>query len=151
WLAAGCFGPEARTTLVPGDTFGNTPVVPPARHASYAPAPTEVAAHVDKVGRGLLAANREIGVRPPFITSGAPQPETFHKGTAEIDITEGLVKQCATDGQLAAVLCHELGKMVAEREKLAGPEVRRPERLPPQEVRVGSDNAGSFGPPDLVR
>ncbi|MBV9122517.1 MAG: M48 family metalloprotease, partial [Planctomycetes bacterium] len=76
------------------------------------------------------------------------QPEIFHKGTQEVYITEGLVKQCQTDGQLAAVLCHELGKMVSEREALAGPKVLHPDRPPPIEVPIGNDNIG--GTPDLT-
>src|SRR5262249_47319887 len=94
----------------------------------------------------LLAANKEIGLQPQFRTIGAPQLEIFHCGTSVIFITDGLVKQCATDGQLAAVLARELAKMVAEREALAAPETRRPERLPPMEVRIGNDNGGGFGP-----
>src|SRR5262249_38297307 len=77
--------------------------------------------------------------------------ELFHQGTSEIDITEGLAKRCATDGQLTALLAHELGKMVVERETLAGPQARTPERPLPMDVPVGSDNMGSFGAPDQTR
>jgi hypothetical protein len=105
---------------------------------------------VDSIGRKILAANPQLAMQPQFRTIGAPQSEVFHRGTIEVDITEGLVKQCATDGQLAAVLCQELGKMVSERESLAGPQARLPERAPPMEVRIGSDNAGSFGPADQL-
>src|SRR5207249_4444872 len=50
----------------------------------------------------------------------------------------------------AAVLALELGKMVSERETVAGPHVRAPDREPPMDVRVGSDNAGAFGPADQL-
>ena len=38
--------------------------------------------------------------------------------------------------------------MVSEREALAAPRTRRPYQRPPDEVRIGNDNAGAFGPPD---
>ncbi len=147
-LTAGCFTTDAPLMLVTANPFGTPLPTPPLAKASFAPAPVEAAARVDTLGRKILAANPQLGVRPLFRTIGAPQPEIFHVGTSAIDLTEGLVNQCLTEAQLAAVLCHELGKMIAEREELAGPEVRAPERLPPIEVRIGNDNAGSFGPPD---
>jgi hypothetical protein len=145
---AGCLSESNKTTLVPASPFGQPVVTPPRTHASYAPANTEAAARVDTLGRKLLAANPQAGVKPVFRTIGAPQPEVFHSRTAEIDITEGLVTRCKTDAELAAVLCVELGKMVAEREALAGPQARSPDREPPEEVRIGNDNAGAFGPAD---
>jgi hypothetical protein len=148
-LAAGCVFDEPKAALVPATSFvGGAPVAPglPVSRANYPPAPLESAARVDTVGMQLLAANKEIGLQPQFRTIGAPQLEVFHYGTSNILITEGLVKACATDGQLAAVLARELAKMVAEREALAAPETRRPERLPPMDVRVGNDNGGGFGP-----
>jgi len=150
-LAAGCVSPGSETPLVSANPFGTPPAVGPRTAASYAPAPTELAARVDLLGRRIVAANPQAGVQPVFRTIGAPQAEIFHNGTAEIDITSGLVQQCTTDGQLAAVLCHELGKMVSEREVLAGPTVRKPERRPPIDVPVGNDNAGSYGAADLTR
>ena len=54
-----------------------------------------------------------------------------------------------TDGELAAVLSLELGKMVAEREALASPQMRAPEGRPPMEVPIG--NAAQFSAPDLTR
>jgi hypothetical protein len=147
-LVVGCLNQQSETTLVPDNPFGGSLPGPAPTRSDYAPAPVETAARVDSLGRKILAANKQAGVKPLFRTIGVPQAEAFHYGTAEIDITEGLVKQCQTDGQLAAILCTELGKMVAEREALAGPEARQPEREPPPDVRIGTDNAGSFGPAD---
>jgi hypothetical protein len=146
---AGCLPRQEQTALVPSNPFGNPPP-PPITHASTSPASVQAAARVDGLGRKLLTANPNIGIQPLFRTIGAPQPEVFHVGTSEVDITEGLVKQCSTDGQLAAVLAVELGKMVSEREFLADPKARGPEPEPPMEVRVGSDNGGSFGPADQL-
>jgi hypothetical protein len=145
----GCLPREPNTTLVPSNPFGSPPPSPTAR-ASVPPASIQAAARVDSLGRKMVAANPQLGVQPLFRTIGAPQPEIFHQGTFEIDITEGLVNRCSTDAELAAVLASELGKMVSEREFLAGPQARAPEREPPMEVRIGSDNAGSFGPADQL-
>src|SRR4051812_17171997 len=77
----------------------------PANLPPLDPASTEAAARVDAIGRRILAANPEVGARPLFRTVGSPQPEVFHRGTTDVFVTEGLVKQCPTDGQLAAILC----------------------------------------------
>jgi hypothetical protein len=138
------------TALVPSSPFGNPPAPPaPATKVSFAPASREMTLRVDRVGRDVLAANPQIGFRPLFATISAPQPEIFHQGSNMVWLTEGLEKQCQNDGQLAALLCVELGKMVAERERLASPHMRNPERRPPMEVPIG--NAGQFSTPDLVR
>lgn len=146
-LAAGCMSEQPHTRLLPTNPFPAAPV-PQVATPNYAPASLEAAARVDTVGRQLLTANPQLGVRPVFRTIGAAPAELFHRGTEEIDITEGLVNQCTTDGQLAGVLACELGKMIAERELLAGPKARAPEVLPPISLPIGNDNAGGMGPPD---
>lgn len=148
---AGCL-PDDRpnTLLVQPSPFGNVPA-PPAPRVACAPATGEAAMRVNDVGQKIVQANKQAGLRPVFVTAGAPQPEIFHKGTTQVFITEGMVKQCATEGQLAAVLCLELGKMVSEREALAGPQARSPELEPPVELRVGGDSGGTFGPADATR
>jgi predicted Zn-dependent protease len=150
-IAGGCLSSASPTALVPANPFNPPPAAPAVSKADMPPAPIEAAARVDRVGRQVVAANKQLGLSPLFRTIGAPQPEVFHLGTTEIDVTEGLVNLCQTEGQLAAVLCGELGKMVAEREARAGPQTRSPEREPPLEVRVGNDNAGSFGSADQTR
>jgi hypothetical protein len=150
-LAAGCVSDGAGTLLVSDSPFGAPVLTPQATQTTFAPATTEIAARVDLLGRNLVAANSEIGARPLFRTIGAPQPEIFHRGTAEIYISEGLVKQCAGDGQLAALLCHELGQMVSEREAVAAPRAWQAPLEPPPEVRVGNDNGGLSAAPDLTR
>jgi hypothetical protein len=144
--SAGCLIDDAPTALVPESPFGRV-VAPPAQaRAAFAPASTASAARVDTVGRKIVEANPQLGIKPLFRTIGAPGPEIFHVGTAEVDITEGLANQCKTDGELAAVLSHELGKMISEREALAGVKTRSPEREPPAEVRMGNDYAGGAAP-----
>src|SRR5262249_14844483 len=67
---------------------------------------------------------------------------------AEILITEKLARQCRTEGQLAAVLCFELGRVVSER---AGAAAVVPDRGPPPDVPVGKDYGGAVGPPPATR
>ncbi|HMC66561.1 MAG TPA: M48 family metalloprotease, partial [Gemmataceae bacterium] len=145
-------GRKSTTATVPESPFGNqaTAASPVRPSFTQAPAAVAVAARVDALGRQILAANSEIGAKPLFNTIGAPHPTLFHKGTSDIYITEGLVKQCATEGQLAALLCHELGAMISEREALAGP-FKSADPGPPVEVRVGTDSGGAFGPADQTR
>jgi hypothetical protein len=155
WLAsvlavAGCTGDGEKLPCVTPSPFGPPPEVKLAR-VSHAPASQEEAMRVSLVGQKLLLANKQAGLRPVFHTVGIPSAEVFHKGTGELYITEGLTKQCKTEAQLAAVLALEMGRMVSERELLASPAARRPERLPPQEIRVGTDAGGTFGPADATR
>src|SRR5262249_60580267 len=103
------------------------------------PAAEEAATRVGVIGQKLITANERLGVRPLFRTVGSPTPEVFHRGTSEILITEGLVKQCTSDAQLAAVLSQELGKMVSEREAGAGALARNPDRGPPPHMAIGND------------
>jgi hypothetical protein len=147
-LAAGCVWEEPRTALVVDNPFGYQPASPPATRTAYAPSSIRVAALVDSVGRKIVNANPQLGMDPQFRTIGAPQPEIFHRGVVEVLVTEGLAQQCATEGQLAAALCLELGKMVAARDALA--QTRVPEKSPPAEVAIGNDNAGAFGPADQL-
>jgi hypothetical protein len=150
--AVGCSSSESATTLVPHNPFESGPAAAPSpQRASYSQAAIEVAARVDQLGHKIVMANPQIGQRPVFRTVGSPEPDLFHRGTSEVFITEGLVRRCASEGQLAAFLAYELGRMVAEREALASIKSRDPDREPPVEVRVGNDNAGAIGPPDLIR
>ncbi len=154
-LLAGCLplqtldpslGPQ-ETPLVPARPFGG-PAQQTAAKPSFTPASGEMALRVDLVGRKVLAANPSVGVRPLFATLGAPHPEIFHQGTQVIHVTEGLVKRCKNDGELAALICLELGKMVSEREALASRRGRLPAGPPPISVPVG--NASEFHPTDQV-
>jgi len=150
-LAGGCVPDGQGTLLVPDNPFGAPPPVPPTVRTAFAPASTEVAARVDTIGRNLVASNPQTGVRPLFRTIGAPQPEIFHRGTSEIYISEGLAKQCTTDAQLTAVLSSELGKLVSEREALAGPRAWQADQQPPPSVPVGNNDGSYFGAADMVR
>ena len=151
-LVGGCLssmgGLEKSTiSLVPANTV-NTPVTANAPKVSYAPGSGEVAMKVDFVGQKILAANPDAKIKPFFATIGASQPEVFHQGDKMVYITEGLVKKCKTEGQLAAVLSEELAAMEAERRTLARHRPRDAEPHTPMAVPVG--NAGQFNAPDLT-
>jgi len=148
--SAGCVMQESTTELVTPNPFTNSPGASAVTRASFSPSSMGSAARVDAIGRNVVAANPQLGLQPLFRTIGAPEPEVFHRGTVEVDITEGLVKQCASDGQLAAVLLLELAKMVGEREAAAAPRTRASDRLPPIDIPVGNDYGGSFGSADQL-
>ena len=142
---AGCLPDETRRAPVPSAWDGTpyasrVPKIPELSAAS-----TEIASRVDSVGRDILAANPQIGIRPQFLTLGVEEPTVFHRGPGELYISEGLVRQCETDGQLAAVLCTELGQMVTEHEaRIPGVE-RIPDPLPPVDLRLTPEAAGMGG------
>jgi hypothetical protein len=149
-LAAGCYPTEQKTTLVPENPFGRPPVIQTPANPTLPQASLENAARVDQMGTRIMASNRQLGLRPYFHTIGSPQPELFHRGLTDVYITEGLIKRCTTDGQLASLLSLELGRMVGEREALATPQVRLPEKTPPMEVVPGNDYAGAAGPAEML-
>ena len=144
----GCLPEDANLAIVSGGPVDEAPQNVSAGHLIHAPATEEAAKHVLQVGGQVLAANPTLGVRPVFTTIGAPGEEIFHQDEKVVFITESLVRECKTDGQLAAVLCHELGKMAAEHQERAAPP---PDHGPPMAAPVGTDYGGAFGPPDGTR
>lgn len=125
----GCLEEEVART-----GFRNQPVdVPATRKASVA-----VAARVDQVGRQLVAQNPFLGVEPTFHTIALREPEIHHPDLNGVFVTEGLVAQCPTDAELAAVLATELARMSAEQRTTD--RLRRPDPLQPL------PDAGSTGP-----
>jgi hypothetical protein len=152
-LAAGCqpfeIASEPKTATVSSNPFGLQAETRTTK-VQHQPADEALAARVDATGRKLLAANPQLGLKTTlFATIGnAPQPEVFHVGTNMVYVTDGAVKHCASEGELAALLALELGKIIAEREAAASPAMRSPERLPPIQVPIG--NAVHNTNPDLV-
>jgi hypothetical protein len=145
--AAGCLPEDIM--LVPFNPFATDPAPAPSQVAAASPAVNEAATRVGLVGQKLVAANPQLKVQPLFRTVALPQAEVFHRGTGEVLITEGLVKQC-TEGQLAAVISVELGKMVAERDAQAAVKDQLPAHDPPPPMFIGADGASSRGPADLT-
>jgi hypothetical protein len=117
------------------------------QNPNVAPADPAIGMRVDAVGRKLVAANPQAGLKPLFATIGAPDPEIFHADPTVVWITEGLVRQCKSEAELAAVLASELGRMVSEREAAASREARVADARPPMQLPIaGSGNAYEADP-----
>jgi hypothetical protein len=74
-----------------------------------------VAERVETIGRKIITQNTFTGIEPLFHTIGVPESVLFHEGPERLMVSEGLVKQCRSDSELAAVLCSELGQMMSEK------------------------------------
>jgi hypothetical protein len=138
-LASGCLPTEEGSTQIAYNPFGTPPPPPQQRTVSYSPASAELCERVDFIGRTILAANNQIGLKPYFATIGSPSVEIFHKDASMVYVTAGLVNKCASEADLAAVLSLELGKMVAEREAMTPRQTRQPDVPPPIQMPIGND------------
>ncbi len=152
-LLAGCAGYDVWPTPAapaPLSASGSAPVsaIQQASHVSAHNA--DLVHRVQDVGRKVANANPALGFRPVFRVTGETGPVLSHKGEQELIISEGLVQRCQTEGQLAALLCFELGKMSAERQARIQQLASASQREPPPEVRIGPDG-GSFGDADQIR
>jgi hypothetical protein len=113
---------------------------------NFTPAEQIIGMRVDAIGRKLLAANPQAGVKL-FAAIGAPAPEIFHADQTVVYVTEGLVRQCKSEADLAALLAMELGRMISEHEAAASRDARVAEARPPIPLPIGgSGNADSADP-----
>ncbi|MBI2809077.1 MAG: M48 family metalloprotease [Planctomycetes bacterium] len=138
---AGCtphrlLAPERPPTLQVAGSLTDPGKAPP-KSVSYPPASRDVSYRVLLIKDKLIGENPQVGLKPYVNAIGSTDPEVFHIGLNQIFITEGLIKQCQTDGQLAAVIANELGKMVSEREATVPDDIRQPDRLPPVHLPIG--------------
>lgn len=149
--AAGCLSDNKKLATVSANSFAKPGRVQAASFKQAPPATQEISLRVVRVGKQITTANPRINQKVEFLTLGVPHEEIFHqtqKDVSAIYITEGLVKQCKTDGELAAVLSQEIGKLVTEQMVQARP--IRPS-LPASLVLnppIGNDMAGTFGAAD---
>lgn len=107
------------------------------------PGSLQAAERVDTLGRRIIAQNTFTGLEPLFHTVGVKEPMLFHRGTAELFISEGLVERCKSEQELAAVLCSELGRMMAE-QKSAGRVGRDADPIPDVPATGGNRMAGGM-------
>ena len=98
---------QARGAMPAGATAKDVPKLPPAA--------LEIAERVETVGRKIITQNTFTGIEPLFMTVNVKESVLFHRGTEQLFISQGLVEKCKSDAELAAVLCAELGQMVAEK------------------------------------
>lgn len=120
----------------------------PIQGSNLPKADLENAARVDLVGRKILAANPELKINPLFMTVGSKSEAVFHDGPDNLCITEGLVRKCPTDAELASVLANELALMQVE--KISAAPRQRP-NLPPPLPNTFNDVAGSSVTADQTR
>lgn len=110
-----------------GDDFNRDALYNPFRtdrrsEAKGPVASAQAATRVHAVGREVIAANgADFRDKPVFMTVGLTEPMIFHRQSGDVVISEGLVQRCGTDAELAAVLCHELGKVAAEQAERGPP------------------------------
>jgi len=116
-ILAGCLQPESSSNLsrVSGNPFGFQPPSTKVARPNLPAANSEIAARVDFVGKKILAANPKAGFAPVFATIGSPSVEIFHIDFTQVCVTEGLVKKCKGEEELAAILAQELGRMAIEK------------------------------------
>jgi predicted Zn-dependent protease len=110
---------------------------------------TEIAMRVENMGHRIIAQNEFIGIDPLFTTIGVPESVLFHKGTDQMFISEGLVKLCKSDDELAAVICSELGQMIAEKRAVRRAGAER-DSFPESSLPGGSPVMTGGGTPDDV-
>src|SRR5579875_2060683 len=99
--AAGCLSDDKKLTTVSASPFGKVSRTQPASFKQAPPATQEVALRVDRVGQQIVNANPRINQKVVFMTLGVSHEEVFHQTQKDIStvyITEGLAKQCKTDG-----------------------------------------------------
>lgn len=149
-------------SLVAGCTVrAPTPLAPPPSSSqvwsAQAATPPEAgeplttqAARVHEVARRLKDRNPQIAsLRSAFVVPRSPRPELSHREDGCISISEGLVDQCRTDGELAALLSLELAEILLAREARRNPLNLPLDREPPPQVPIGRDG-GSFGDADQI-
>jgi hypothetical protein len=156
-LAVACGGctqgslwPDAPLGAVVDRPFASAPTGPMPSF-KQAPATEAAARRVNDVAQRVLAANADLPVKPLILAVGKPEPEIFHQDTTALYVSEGLVSRCATEAQLAAVLCNELGKMVSTRQALLALKARQSDRQTPVALPIGRDDNGSFGAADATQ
>jgi hypothetical protein len=146
-LLAGCVERNAHSLMVPGEPPGKLVAMQYPRELEVTPASREISEGVARVGQKVVTANREIGLRPHFMTIAADTEEIFHRGRTQVLITDGLARRCTSEGQMAALISHELARMVVEREALT-PSPQDPAGEPPTDMPIGKDQQGHWGAPD---
>ena len=153
-LLTGCLStmPEdPPTEQVPSAPFTELRRPMPTK-VNYAPASPETSFRVVMIKDKLLGENPKVGIKPNVAAIGSADPEIFHTGLNQIFITEGLVRQCQSEGQLAAILAYELGRMISEREATVSDEIRQPERQLPIQLPIGSNgNSRDADPTNYIQ
>jgi hypothetical protein len=94
---------------------------------------------VEEVARKVLAANPQLALRPRVAVTPAAELGLTHEGDYRVQITQGMVNSCASDGQLAAVLAWKFAQMSTERQARVEASLTAQDREPMPDVRIGPD------------
>lgn len=133
-LSTGCFLPF----------FDDSP-----KEAKIGAASVEHARRVDELAKRILDQNTFTGIEPVVRVIGVPESVLFHRGVNELFISEGLVKKCKTEAELAGVLCTELGKMMAQK-RSAVAVGRTPDPIPEIALPGGRSDASQVRDAELA-
>lgn len=138
-LCGGCTAPQ---TLSPVSGMGPEPFAKPAP----APPNPALAAYQERVtttGYKLVAANGEAmqQLRPNWTVIEGNNPGVLYEGE-QAYLTDGLVRACATEGQLAAVMSWTMGQMYHARQARLAANAAALSVRPPETFRVGHDGSG---------
>ena len=136
-VLAGCVSPDGEWSVRRALGLGE----PRLKVKGYNPAHIANAERVDVLGRKIIEQNTFTGIEPLCLAIGTEEPILFHRGTDELIISEGLIQQCKTEAELAAVLCTELGQMVAEKRNARRAGVER-DTIPDAGLPGGTSIAG---------
>ena len=119
------------------------------KEPKVSPVTVETARRVDELVKRIVDQNTFTGLEPIVRVMGVPESVLFHRGSTEVFISEGLVKKCKTEPELAAVLCSELGQMLSQ--KRAGIAVGRDrDSIPAIALPGGGTDAGRVRDAELA-
>jgi len=141
WSVMKSLSPEPS---IPGTVKVKTPGNPniPLAHL-------ETTERVETLAKRIVSQNPFTGIEPIVYVLGVKESVLFHRGSQELFISEGLVKKCKTEAELAAVLSTELGQMMAEKRSVARTADDR-DTIPSSALPGGISVAGG-APADLGR
>jgi len=145
----GCAGDGDQDAFAFRNPFRTERGFDPAKAPS---ASAKAASRVHFVGNDVLAKNTgDFRDKPVFLTVGLKEPMIFHRTSGDVTsvvISEGLVERCATDAELAAALCYELGKMSSDK---PAPGSARGDKDMPYSPRLSADVVGNGNSADMTR
>jgi predicted Zn-dependent protease len=119
---------------------GCLPFLEKSNEPKVTEASVEAARRADEMAKRIIDQNTFTGLEPIVSVVSVPDSVLFHRGS-QVIISDGLIRKCKTDGELAAVLCWELGSMQAQK-----PAVRVIKRttdpIPTEALPPGSADVG---------
>jgi hypothetical protein len=115
------------------------------------PVPEAISRKVALMGQQIQQKNPDLPLKVTCSTVGSPEPEIFSRVAGDccaVYVTVGVINKCKTDGQLAAVICQEVGKAVAQHISQANLKLQQQleQSNTPASVPIGNDLGGRFGP-----